>query len=74
MELTTKVEDKPGSLLRMLQVVADSGANIISVNHNREDKDSDVGACIVTMVLETRDNRHAEALQLELLSKGYLMR
>lgn len=73
-ELTTKVEDKPGSLLRMLQVVADSGANIISVNHNREDKDSDVGACIVTMVLETRDSRHAEALQLELMSKGYLMR
>ena len=73
-ELTTKVEDKPGSLLRMLQVVSDSGANIISVNHNREDKDSDVGACIVTMVLETRDSRHAEALQLELLSRGYLMR
>lgn len=73
-ELTTKVADKPGSLLQMLQVVADSGANIISVNHNREDKDSDVGACIVTMVLETRDGRHAEALQLELLSKGYLRR
>lgn len=73
-ELTTKVTDKPGSLLQMLQVVADSGANIISVSHNREDKDSDVGACIVTMVLETRDRRHIEALQLELLSKGYLRR
>ena len=73
-ELTTKVADKPGSLLQMLQVVAAGGANIISVNHNREDKDSDVGACIVTMVLETRDSRHAEALQLELAAKGYLMR
>ena len=72
-ELTTKVTDKPGSLLQMLQVVADSGANIISVNHNREDKESDVRACIVTMVLETRDSRHAEALQLELASRGYLM-
>ena len=73
-ELTTKVEDKPGSLLRMLQVVGDSGANIISVNHNREDKDSDVGACIVSMVLETRDSRHVEALELELQSRGYLVR
>ncbi len=71
--LTTKVADKPGSLLQMLQVVADSGANIISVNHNREDKESDVGTCVVTMVLETRDSRHAEALQLELASRGYLM-
>ncbi len=73
-ELTTKVKDKPGSLLRMLQVVGDSGANIISVNHNREDKDSDVGACIVSMVLETRDSRHVEALELELQSRGYLVR
>lgn len=73
-ELTTKVEDKPGSLLRMLQVVGDIGANIISVNHNREDKDSDVGACIVSMVLETRDSRHVEALELELQSRGYLVR
>ena len=54
-------------------MVSDSGANIISVNHNREDKDSDVGACIVTMVLETRDSRHAEALQLELQSKGGIL-
>ncbi len=71
--LTTKVADKPGSLLQMLKVVADSGANIISVNHNREDKDSDVGACVVTMVLETRDSRHAEALQLELATRGYMI-
>jgi len=72
-KLTTKVADKPGSLLQMLQVAADSGANIISVNHNREDKDSDVGACVVTLVLETRDSRHVEELQLELLTRGYLM-
>jgi len=71
--LTTRVADKPGSLLQMLQVVSDNGANIIRVNHNREDKDSDVGTCVVTMVLETRDSRHAEALQLELATRGYLM-
>jgi len=72
-KLTTRVADKPGSLLQMLQVVSDNGANIISVNHNREDKESDVGTCVVTMVLETRDSRHAEALQLELATRGYLM-
>ena len=73
-ELTTKVADKPGSLLQMLQVVSDSGANIISVNHNREDKETDVAACIVTMVLETRDQRHVENLRRELVAHGYLMR
>ena len=73
-ELTTKVADKPGSLLQMLQVVSDSGANIISVSHNREDKETDVAACIVTLVLETRDQRHVENLCRELTAHGYLMR
>ena len=73
-ELTTKVADKPGSLWKMLRVVADSGANIISINHNREDKETEVAACIVTMVLETRDQRHVEALKRELSAQGYLAR
>ena len=50
-ELTTKVTDKPGSLLQMLQLVSQSGANILTVNHSREDRDSEVGACIVSLVL-----------------------
>ena len=54
-EITTKVVDKPGSLLQLLKVVADSGANILSIDHSREDQHSDVGACMVSMVLETRD-------------------
>ena len=57
-EITTKVTDKPGSLLQMLQVVAESGANIVSIDHAREDKKSDVGACIVSLVLETRNSAH----------------
>ena len=70
-ELTTKVLDKPGSLLQMLQIVADSGANILSINHAREDKHSDVGACIVSMVLETRNAAHIEEISLALAAKGF---
>lgn len=55
-EITTKVMDKPGGLLQLLQVVADTGANIVTINHAREAQLSDVGACIVTMVLETRNS------------------
>ena len=73
-ELTTKVTDKPGSLWHMLQVVADSGANIISINHNREDKETEVSACVVTMVLETRDQNHVDSLRRELSARGYLTR
>ena len=70
-EISTKVVDKPGSLIQVLQVVSDCGANILSVNHEREDKDSDVGACIVSMVLETRNQEHVDQIKAAMASKGY---
>ena len=70
-EITTKVVDKPGSLIQVLQVVSGCGANILSVNHEREAKDSDVGACLVTMVLETRNEAHVEEIKAALQEKGY---
>ena len=70
-EITTKVIDKPGSLIQVLQVVSGCGANILSVNHEREAKDSDVGACLVTMVLETRNEAHVEEIKAALREKGY---
>ena len=70
-EITTKVMDKPGGLLQLLQVVADTGANIVTINHAREAQLSDVGACIVTMVLETRNSAHVAQIREELSSRDY---
>ncbi|MEG2175952.1 MAG: threonine ammonia-lyase [Oscillibacter sp.] len=70
-EFTTKVVDKPGSLIQLLQLVAETGANVISINHSREDKNSDVAACIVSMVLETRNAEHVAEIEKALDAKGY---
>ena len=70
-ELTTKVTDKPGSLLQLIQLVSQSGANILNINHSREDRDSEVGACIVSLVLETRNSDHVAAIKLALTDAGY---
>ena len=70
-EITTKLEDKPGSLLQLLQVLADTGANIVNINHVREAQRSDVGACIVTMVLETRNSAHVAQIREKLCSRDY---
>ena len=70
-EITTKVMDKPGGLLQLLQVVADTGANIVTINHAREAQLSDVGACIVTMVLETRNSAHVAQIREALSSRDY---
>jgi len=70
-ELSTKVVDKPGSLIQLLQVISECGANILNVNHVREAKVSDVGACLVTMTLETRNEAHVEQIKAAMEAKGY---
>lgn len=72
-EITTKISDKPGSLLQLLQVVANTGANLVNVSHARESCDSDVNACIVTMVLETRNQDHIREIREQLTDKGYYL-
>ena len=70
-EFTVKIADKPGSLVQLLQTISKTGANILSVNHAREDKHSDIGACVVSMVLETRNRQHVDDIERELQSFGY---
>ena len=69
--ITTKVVDKPGELNRLLSIVANCGANVLSVHHDREDYKSEVNACVVELVLETRDRRHAEDILNTLNDNGY---
>ena len=71
MEITTKVVDQPGHLLRMLSIISETGANVMTINHAREDRNSEVGACIVSMVLETRDANHIESIRQSLTASGY---
>ena len=70
-EFTTKVSDKPGSLVQLLQIVARTGANVISINHSREGKESNVHFCLISMVLETRNLQHADDIEQALISNGY---
>lgn len=71
MELTTKVVDQPGKLIELLSILSASGANVMTINHAREDQNSDVNACLVSMVLETRDHRHIDAIRAALTGQGY---
>lgn len=70
-EISAKVADKPGSLIQFLQVVSDTKANIVSVQHVRDNEYADVGTCIVSLTLETRDMDHVKQIKQALHDKGY---
>lgn len=41
------------------------------IHHEREDVNSEVNACVVSMVLETRNADHVQKIKDELTAKGY---
>ena len=70
-KITTRLVDKPGNLTGMLSVVSQTGANITSIDHEREDKKSEVDICVVELVLETRNAEHVAEIRARLQENGY---
>ncbi|AEE14891.1 threonine dehydratase [Thermodesulfobium narugense DSM 14796] len=50
--------DRPGSLWRLLQLIAESGANVLSILHNRERGDINLDSAEVIIDLEVFDRDH----------------
>jgi threonine dehydratase len=63
--------DQPGSMARLLKVVADSNANLLDVVHQREGRDLHIRETAVQLVLETRGPEHAAAVADALRAAGY---
>ncbi|MFL5847270.1 MAG: pyridoxal-phosphate dependent enzyme [Solirubrobacteraceae bacterium] len=67
----TRVSDRPGSLAQLLACVAESGANLLEVQHMREGVDLHVRETAVQLVLETRGRDHAQRVLAAIGAAGY---
>ncbi len=65
------VLDRPGMLAAVLNKVAETGANVIEVYHQRAIWLAPLGRVGIEMILEVRDQEHAEAVQNHLEAAGY---
>ncbi len=70
-QLSTKLIDKAGNLAQLLGCVADTGANVLNIEHEREDAKTEVNSCVVTLTLETRDQAHIQKIREEMANRGY---
>lgn len=70
-QLSVKITDRPGGLVALLQTIAQTGANVVSVTHARQAKNCDVGACVVSMGLETHNHQHIQDIMSALEKAGY---
>ena len=69
--LTIQLEDKPGQLKDVSATIADLGANVVSIHHERASEDSDITECLLRLVLETRDYNHIRDIRAALTAKGF---
>ncbi len=63
--------DKPGQLKDVSAIIADLGANVISIHHERASEGSDINGCYLRVLLETRNFEHIEHIKKALTDKGY---
>ncbi|HZQ65683.1 MAG TPA: pyridoxal-phosphate dependent enzyme [Gaiellaceae bacterium] len=67
----TWVPDRPGELLKLLELVARERVNVLSVEHRREGVNIPVGATGIELTLLTRDDAHCDALLDQIRGWGY---
>ncbi len=65
------VPDRPGMLAPLLNHVADAGANVMEVYHKRAMWLAPLGRVGIEMLLEVRDEEHAQSVTKHLEAVGY---
>jgi len=67
----SRLDDRPGELIKLLKLVAQERANVISVDHHREGMDVPVYQSEIELTLGMRDEHHCAVLLETLRSLGY---
>ena len=69
--LCIELTDKPGQLKQVSAIIADLGANVISVHHERASETMDINGCYLRIVLETRNHEHIVEITDALTNAGF---
>jgi threonine dehydratase len=69
--LRTRISDRPGSLIKLLELIARERVNVLSVEHHREGVSVTVAETEVELTLAARDREHCDALLASLRESGY---
>jgi threonine dehydratase len=67
----TRIPDRPGELVKLLQLVAAERVNVVSVEHHREGLAVSVVETEVELTLGTRDEEHAATVLERMRDWGY---
>jgi len=70
-QFTTTISDRPGGLAKFAALIAEEGASIIDITHDRAFAEDDITTVAVHCVVETSDADHIAALRDRLTREGF---
>src|SRR6201994_4106549 len=70
-QLAIDIVDRPGQLAAVAALLAEAGANIIEVSHQRTFSDLPAKATLLELVIETRDRAHLDDVMATLAASGF---
>jgi threonine dehydratase len=73
-QLTIDIVDRPGQLAAVSVLLAEAGANVIEVSHQRTFSDLPAKATLLGLVIETRDQAHLDKVMETLVGAGFQAR
>ena len=69
--MRTRLADRPGELIRLLEILARTRANIVEIEHRREGVTLEVGDTGVDLTVVTRNEAHCLSLIAALEESGF---
>lgn len=69
--VTATISDRPGGLARFAAIIADAGASVLEINHDRAFASEDITTVTVHCILETRDAEHIREVRQRLVAEGF---
>ena len=67
----TRIPDRPGELIKLLQLCAEKRVNVVSVEHHREGMHISVAETEVELTVGTRDVAHGDDVIAAFVEQGY---
>ena len=71
MRFSVCLEDSPGSLARLLELLAGLEANVVHIHHARNESGVAINYTRVDLVLETRGFEHIKEIERAMEGAGY---
>lgn len=73
-QLLIELMDKPGQLMDVTRIISNLGANILSIDHERNAATSSINDCFIKISLETKNFNHIELIKNALTEQGYKLK